>query len=209
MADPVTIFLGVSAAASALSGAVGYVGAQRQADGIEQQAQQAQLLAANRAQIQRNNALGQAQDEQFQAGVSRLNQREALIETDRAVRDRQDKTRTAMASAQARGARSGMLSYSFDDVLRSEAMLAEREEADILYSGAQQGYQFSRSADLSQLRAGRAIEMGRYSSALTITEGAYTSSALRSQASSTRIGSYGTLVGGLAQGASTASGIWT
>lgn len=196
-------FLAVSAIGSLASGAVGYLGAQRQAAGMEQQAKQAQLLAANRAQIQRNNAIGQMQDEQFQAGVSRFNQQEALIQTDRQMQISQDKTRAALASSQAQAARRGLVGGSFDDILRSEAFLAEREEAEILYQGGQSGYQSSQQSDLAGLRGARAIEMGRYDSALSIAEGRYTSSSLRNQASSTRIGGIGTLVGGVAQGAAT------
>jgi len=58
--DPASIFMGISAVASLASGTVGYLGAQRQAAEMEQQAKQAPLLAANRAQIQRNNAIAQA-----------------------------------------------------------------------------------------------------------------------------------------------------
>lgn len=204
---PEIALLAISAGASVASGAVGYMGAQRQAAGMEQQANQAQLLAANRAQIQRNNAIGQMQDEQFQAGVSRFNQQEALVQTDRQMQISQDKTRAQLASMEATGARRGTFGYSFDDILRSEAFLAEREEAEILYQGGQSGYQFSQQANLAGLRGARAIEMGRYDSALTLAEGRYTSASLRNQASATRIGGYANLAGGLAQGASTASGI--
>ena len=201
--------LTIAAGAQVASGVVGYMGAQRQAEGMEQQAQQAQLLAANRAQIQRNNAIGQMQDEQFQAGVSRFNQQEALVQTDRQLQINQDKTRATLASAQAQAARRGLVGDSFDDILRSEAFLAEREEAESLYQGGQSGYQSFQQGNLAGLRGARAIEMGRYDSALSIAEGRYTSSNLRNQASATRIGGYATLLGGVAEGASTASGIWT
>lgn len=203
----VNVALAASAVATVVSGAMAFHGAQVSADAQEKQAKQARLLAANRAQIQRNNAIAQAQDEQFQAGVSRFNKQEALIQTDEDLSRQQDKTRMALASAEAQGARRGTFDYSFDDVLRSEAMLAEREEADILYSGAVTGFQASRSADLAGMRAGRAIEMGQYDSALSITEGNYKAYALKSEASATRIGGYASLAGGLAQGASTTSEI--
>lgn len=202
------IFLAVSAVTSVVSGAVGYLGAQQQAAGLQQQANQAQLLAANRAQIQRNNAIGQMQDEQFQAGVSRFNQQEALIQTDRQLQMSQDKTRAQLASLEVAGGRRGTLGYSFDDILRSEAFLAEREEAELLYQGGQAGYQSSQQANLAGLRGARSIEMGRYDASLTMAEGRYTSASLRNQASSTRIGGYANLVGGVSQGASTASGLF-
>ena len=205
--DPASIFMGISAVASLASGTVGYLGAQRQAAEMEQQAKQAPLLAANRAQIQRNNAIAQAQDEQFQAGVARFNKQEALLQTDRKLSYMEDKKEATLAAMKAKSVRTGAFDYSFDDILRSEAMLVEEEEADLLYQGGMSGFQSSKSAELAGMRAGRSIEMGRYSSALSLAEGRYQASALKNQASATRIGGIGTLVGGVAQGALTASQI--
>lgn len=203
----VNVALVVSAVATVTSGVMGYVGAQNQAAGLKQQARYAELKGKNDAQILRNNAMAQAQDEQFQVGVAKFNQRETLTEADYALQKQQDKTRMAIASAETTAARRGTLSYSFNDILRSEAMLAEREESDILYSGGQQGYQFSQQADLGGLRANRAIEIGQYDSAMALSAGNFQSSSLRGQASSAKIGGYASLVGGLAGGFSTASDV--
>lgn len=197
----------VSATASTASGVVGYMGAQQQAAGLEQQAKQAQLLAANRSQIIRNNAIAAQQDEQFQAGVAKFNQQESMLEASRKA-DLMDRDIAAQLAAQeAAGSRRGLAGSSFEDLLSAESLRLEREESDFLYSAGQQGYQFGKSAELGDLRGNRAIEMGRYDSALAITEGQYQSSSLKSQAKSARIGGYATLAGGLASGASTASGI--
>ena len=78
----------------------------------------------------------------------------------------------------------------------------EKEEAKILYSGGQEGYQQSKSAELGDLRGKRAIEMGRYSSDLAIAEGRYQSSNLKNQASAARIGGAAAFVGSLGSAAS-------
>lgn len=202
-----TAALVVSAVASVASGVVGYMGAQQQAAGMEQQAKQAQLLAANRSQIIRNNAIATQQDEQFQSGVARFNQQESNIEASRKA-DLMDRDIAAqLASQEAAGARKGLAGASFEDLLSAESLRLEREESDFLYSAGQQGYQFGKSAELGDLRGRRAIEMGRYDSALAVAEGSYQSSSLKSQAKGARIGGYATLAGGLAQGAYTASRI--
>lgn len=203
----VNVALAVSAVASAASGVVGFVGAQNSAAAMEQQAKQATLLAANRAQIIKNNAIATQQDEQFQSGVARFNQRESNIEASRKA-ELMDRDQAAqLAAMQAAGSRRGLFGESFEDLLSAESLKLEREESDFLYSAGQQGYQFSRSADLGDLRGNRAIEMGRYDSALAVSEGQYQSYALKSEANATRIGGYATLAGGLAAGASAASGI--
>jgi len=207
-ADPISLALVIgSSVASAASGVVGYMGAQQQAAGMEQQAKQAQLLAANRAQIQRNNAIGQMQDEQFQSGVARFNKQEALTETNRRADLMNQQQRALLASQQADMGRRGLAGASFEDILSAESLRLEQEEVDMLYQGGQQSYQFGKSAELGDLRGRRSIEMGRYDSALSVTEGNYRSASLKNQASSARIGGIGTAIDGLGQAAGTMSSI--
>ncbi len=197
----------IAAVASAASGAVSYMGAQKQAKGMEQQAKQAQLLAANRAQVARNTAIGRAQDEQFQAGVSQFNRQESLIETSRQADLADKRVAAQLASSQSKAGRSGLAGTSFEDLLNAESLELEQAEANLLYQGGQESYQFSKSAELGTLRGKRAIEMGQYESSLAITEGQYQSSSLKNQASAARIGGIGSLVGGFAQAGSTASSV--
>jgi hypothetical protein len=201
------ILAAVSATASVASGVVGYMGAQQQAAGMEQQAKQAQLLAANRSQILRNNALAAQQDEQFQTGVAKFNQQESMLEASRKADLMNRDIAAQLAAREAAGSRRGLAGSSFEDLLSAESLRLEREESDFLYSAGQQGYQFSKSAELGDLRGNRAIEMGRYDSALAITEGQYQSSSLRSEANATRIGGIGTAIGGFGSAAGTMSGI--
>jgi type II secretory pathway pseudopilin PulG len=203
----VTTALVVSAVTSVASGAMAFYGAQQQAKAQEQQAKQAQLLAANRAQIERNNAQGRAQDEQFQSGVADFNKQETLIETNRQADLADKQIAASLASQQSKAGRAGLAGGSFEDILNAESLKLEQEESQLLYKGGQQAYEFSKSSELGDLRGKRAIEMGKYSSQLALAEGRYQSSNLKAQAKATSIGGYASLAGGIAQGAGTASQI--
>ena len=199
----------IAVTASVAQGVMAHRAAEVQAAAQRQQAEQAQLLAANRAQIARNTAIGRAQDEQFQAGVAQFNKQEALVETSRQA-DLADKQITAaLATTQAKGARKGLAGASFEDLLNAESLQLEQQEADLLYKGGQQGYQFGKTAELGALRGRRAIEMGRYESGLAITEGEYQAASLKSQAKATRIGGYAALVGGVAGAVSSGTSTYT
>ena len=187
------------------AGAIQARGAYLQAQGMEQQAKQAELLAANRAQIERNNAMGRAQDEQFQSGVADFNKQEVLIETNKQADLADKQIAASLASQEAKAGRAGLAGASFEDLLNAESLTLEKEEAKILYSGGQEGYQQSKSAELGDLRGKRAIEMGRYSSNLAISEGKYQSfntlASSRRQASATRTAGAAAFVGSLGSAA--------
>jgi len=188
-------WINTAIAVTVVSGLVSFRGAQVQAQAQKQQAKQAELLAANRAQIERNNALGRAQDEQFQSGVADFNKQEAFIETNRQA-DLADKQISAsLASQQSKAGRAGLAGGSFEDILNAESLKLEQEESQLLYKGGQQAYEFSKSSELGDLRGKRAIEMGQYSSALALAEGRYQSSNLKAQARATSIGGYASLAG--------------
>jgi len=194
-------WINTAIAVTVVSGLVSFRGAQVQAQAQKQQAKQAELLAANRAQIERNNALGRAQDEQFQSGVADFNKQEAFIETNRQA-DLADKQISAsLASQQSKAGRAGLAGGSFEDILNAESLKLEQEESQLLYKGGQQAYEFSKSSELGDLRGKRAIEMGQYSSALALAEGRYQSSNLKAQARATSIGGYASLAGSLGSAA--------
>lgn len=180
-------------ATTVISGLVSFRGAQVQAKAQEQQAKQAELLAANRAQVERNNAIGRAQDEQFQAGVADFNKQEALIETNRQADLADKQIAASLASQQSKAGRAGLAGGSFEDILNAESLKLEQEESQLLYKGGQQAYEFSKSSELGDLRGKRAIEMGQYSSDLALAEGRYQSANLKAQAKATRIGGYASL----------------
>jgi hypothetical protein len=180
---------------TAVSGLVSARGAMVQAEAADQQAKQAELFATNRAIIERQNAQAIAQDEQFQSGVADFNKQEALLKTSDQADLADKQIAAALASQQAKGGRAGLAGASFEDLLNADSLKLEKEEAQILYQGGQEGYQLSKSAELGEMRGKRAIEMGKYSSALAISEGQSQATSLRNQASASRIGAAATLVG--------------
>mgnify|MGYP001626797428 CR=1 FL=1 len=202
-----SVFLAISAVSSLASGTVGYLGAQRAATAAEHQATAAEQMAAYNAQVAQNNAVAEAGDQSFQASVAQFNVADAAQARSKALRDQRTQTAQRLAKMEAKGARTGTFDYSFDDVLRSDALLLERQEVELLSGGAQERYQFSQEGTLADMRSKRALETGRTQSGLILAEGRNRASAYRGQASSARIGGYATFLGGVAQGASTASGI--
>jgi uncharacterized phage infection (PIP) family protein YhgE len=197
----------ISGIAGLASGVVGYIGAQRQADAAENQAESAQQLAQYNAQIQRNNAVAQAGDENFAASVSTYNANASAEQRSRALRDQRTDTSRKLASAEAKAGRAGTFDYSFDDVLRSDALLLERQEVEILSGGAEERYQYTAEADLATLRGNRALEAGQTASTLTLAEGRNRAYAYRSQADSSRIGGYASLLSGVSSAAGSFSSI--
>jgi len=202
-----TAALVVSAISSVASGAVGYLGAQNAAAQAENQATAAEQMAAYNAQVAMNNAVAEAGDQSFQASVAQFNAADSAQTRSKALRDQRTQTAQRLAKAEAKAGRTGAFDYSFDDVLRSDALLLERQEVEILSGGAQERYQYSQEGTLADMRASRALETGRTQSGLILAEGRNRSAAYKGQASSARIGGYATFLGGAAQGAGTASGI--
>lgn len=191
-----------AAITSAASGAVAYMGAQRQASQLEQQANSATLRAEANAKIQYNNAVAAAQDETYQQSVNTFNSAENNALMNRMLSDKAKKDRMSIAAAEAQGAKQGVFNYSFSDTLKSDMMLSEGEGIDILAQGKQKSYEYKSANELSELRKSRGLEMGKYSSALTLSEGRQQSAALNAQASATRIGGYASALGSFSQAGS-------
>lgn len=201
------ILMGISAVSSVASGVVGYLGAQNAAAQAENQATAAEQMANYNAQVALNNATAEAGDQTFQASVARFNAADSAQTRSKALRDQRTQTAQRLAKGEAKAGRTGTLGYSFDDVLRSDALLLERQEVELLSGGAQERYQYSQEGTLADMRSNRALETGRTQSGLILAEGRNRSAAYKGQASSARIGGYASLIGGVAQGAGTASGI--
>lgn len=192
---------------STLSGVTAYLGAQTQADAMEQQGDQAVLMGDYNATVARNNAQAQAQDLEFQSGVNAQNISRNNQERTRALQQQSDKTRMLVAKQEATAGKQGALDYSFDDVLRSSALLAEREEADILAGTAEQSYNLSTQSRINTEMGDRAIETGRVSANLASLEGTNRATSLRNRASDTRFAGIGNAVSSFGQAAGTASTI--
>lgn len=197
MADPITL---VAAAGSLASGVFGYLGQQAQADQLDAQAKNAELLGRNQAQVIKNNAIAQQQDEAFNASVAQFNKREQLELASREAEKVQLQERAATASLRNTLGKRAFGGASVEDVLSSNALKFEQQENEILYSAGQQSYQQNVNVDMAQFRANRAIETGKYQSSLAISEGRTRATTLRNQADSARFASYGELAGGVLGG---------
>lgn len=193
--------LPIAIAASLASGAVGYLGAQRQASAMDAQAKSAENMAAYNATVARSNAQGQAQDLQYQSGVNRFNKQLSQENTARQLRVSDQKKRISLARKEASGVRRGALDYSFSDVLRSEALLEDQRVSDAFYQTGQESAQFNTQSQLNELMANRAIETGRTQAGIIKAEGQNRSMSLRSQADSARYGGYASAVSGIGSAA--------
>ena len=201
MADP---FSWAAIIASVASATVSYMGAQRQADAMDKQAESAEAWGEYKGKVERNNARAQAQDLEFEAGVSDFNKRLTDRDTSFKLKSMRDRSRELSAQATANAAKRGALDYSFSDVLQSEDFLAEQQEAELLFQGSLTGFQQGTQADLKRAMANRTIEIGKINSGLAISEGQQTSVSLQTQASSVRTAGLGSAIGHLSQGISPA-----
>lgn len=201
------IALVVSAVSAAASGAVAYMGAQRQAAQMKQQATAAELRAEANSKIAFNNAVAQSQDEAYQQSVSQFNRADNNAQMQRMLQDREDEVRRLAAQKEAAGAKSGVFNYSFSDTLKSDLMLEETKTLDALSQYKQRSYEFKSQAYLQGVKKERALEEGAYQSSLTLSEGAYQASSLRGQASATKIGGIASAMGSFSQAGSYASQI--
>jgi hypothetical protein len=188
---------GIAAATSALSGAVAFVGSRNQAKAMENQAESAEQWGQYKAQIEKNNAQAQAQDLAFQSSVGELNKNIASRNADTALSRLQDKKRIQSAQATAAGARRGILSGSFSDILQSSEFLAEKDEIETLFQTGQATSQINSQALLNREMGDRAIEQGRVQSIFALAEGNNTSTSLQNKASAARTSGIGSFIGGV------------
>ena len=193
------IALVVSAISAAASGAVAYMGAQRQASQMKQQATAAELRAEANSKIAFNNAVAQSQDAAYQQSVSQFNKADNNAQMQRMLQDREDETRRLTAQKEAAGAKAGVFNYSFSDTLKSDLMLEESKTLDALSQFKQRSYEFKSQAYLQGIQKDRALEEGAYQSSLTLSEGAYQASSLRGQAQATKIGGIASALGSFSQ----------
>jgi len=201
------IALVVSAVSAAASGAVAYMGAQRQAAQMKQQATAAELRAEANSKIAFNNAVAQSQDAAYQQSVSQFNKADNNAQMQRMLQERDDELIRLSAQKEAAGAKSGVFNYSFSDTLKSDLMLEEEKTLDALSQFKQKSYEFKSQAYLQGIQRERSLEEGAYQSSLTLSEGAYQASSLRGQAKATKIGGIASALGSFAQAGSYASQI--
>ena len=184
----------ISAGASAASGVIGYMGAQQQAQAIQQQAEY-------NSAVQRNNAIAAKQDAQFQSGLAEFNKAKTLQERELVMQKFREDSARALASRQARLGRQGLVGGSFSDILKSDALKIEREENEMLWSSSFAPYQASKQGQLALEQGRIAYSHGMASASATLQVG-------QANASQARMSGFGSLIGGFAGAVSyTAQGI--
>lgn len=193
----------VAVVSSLASGTVGFIGAQRQADAMEAQAKRAEQMGKYNAQVARNNALAQSHDLRFQADVADFNRKSTITDRDFRLSQAKKEARRRQASLTADLSRQGLSGESLDDILASEAMLAEEETMEIFRQQSERGFQYSAQGKRNRFMGQRSIEQGRQSSALAFSEGRARATSLSNQAGATRWSGYGSLASGIGGAAST------
>jgi hypothetical protein len=196
MADPVTWMAVISMVSTAASGAVSYVGAQRNAKAQDYAADAAEAQGNYNATIASNNAQGRVNDLAFQESQLALGKN---TEMQRAERERiliNQKINTDLAKTKNMFATQG---GTFEDVFKSEETLAYDKLASFDFDAGQASYGYFKQAGEVGRQSGQAYALGQADRAMTLSA----ATQFRNQASATRTAAVGGLLGSVASVAST------
>ena len=192
--------LAVTAIVSTLaSGAVSYVGAQRNAKAQEYAADAAEAQGNYNATIASNNAQGRVNDLAFQESQLALGKN---IEMQKAERERvliNQKINTDLAKTKNMFATQG---GTFEDVFKSEETLAYDKLASFDFDAGQANYGYSKQAGEVVRQSGQAYALGQADRAMTLSAAANQATQFRNQASATRTAAAGNLLGSMASAGS-------
>ena len=188
----------IAIAASAASGLVSYMGAQRQAQAAEYSADAARAQADVNSKIAFQRRQAEAQDATFQAGVQDYNKQVTIAEFGRKELAFEDKVQELNATF-ANNAFSTQGSFSdLFNAKQSEFNLA----ANNLYSEtAQKSFNYDAQSDLLTNQANRSLTLGSYESKNVLYAGANRANAFENQASAARTQGIGSLIGAAGQSA--------
>ncbi len=200
MADPVTWMAVISMVSTAASGAVSYVGAQRNAKAQDYAADAAEAQGRYNATIASNNAQGRVNDLAFQESQLALGKN---TEMQRAERERvllNQKINTDLAKTKNMFATQG---GTFEDVFKSEETLAYDKLASFDFDAGQASYGYFKQAGEVGRQSEQAYALGQADRAMTLSAAANQATQFRNQASATRTAAVGGLLGSVASVAST------
>jgi hypothetical protein len=195
----VAIMYAISAVATAASGVVSYVGAQRNAKAQEYAADAAEAQGNYNAVIASNNAQGRVNDLAFQESQLALGKN---IEMQKAERERvliNQKINTDLAKTKNMFATEG---GTFEDVFKSEETLAYDKLASFDFDAGQANYGYSKQAGEVVRQSGQAYALGQADRAMTLSAAANQATQFRNQASATRTAAVGNLLGSMASAGS-------
>jgi len=190
----------VTAIASTLAtGAVSYVGAQRNAKAQEYAADAAEAQGRYNATIASNNAQGRVNDLAFQESQLALGKN---IEMQKAERERvliNQKINTDLAKTRNMFATQG---GTFEDVFKSEETLAYDKLASFDFDVGQASYGYFKQTGEVGRQSGQAYALGQADRAMTLSAAANQATQFRNQASATRTAAVGGLLGSIASASS-------
>jgi len=195
----VAVMYAISAVATAASGVVSYVGAQRNAKAQEYAADAAEAQGNYNATIASNNAQGRVNDLAFQESQLALGKN---IEMQKAERERvliNQKINTDLAKTKNMFATQG---GTFEDVFKSEETLAYDKLASFDFDAGQANYGYSKQAGEVVRQSGQAYALGQADRAMTLSAAANQATQFRNQASATRTAAAGNLLGSMASAGS-------
>ena len=182
----------ISSALTAASGAVSYMGAQRQAQALEYQADAAEAQAKVNSTIAYQQRQAQAQDAQYQAGIADYNKNSTVAEFGR-VQEAQASFINNAFSTQG----------SFEDVFNAKEASFNLAAGELASGYSEKGYQFGEQADLARASGSRSLSLGRYESANVLQAGANVATSYKNQAGAARASGIGSLIGAGATAAGT------
>lgn len=188
-----------SAIFSAASGAVQYVGAQRQAKAMEYNAQAVQNQAEYNAVVARNNALAEQQQVDFQSTVVQANKRKLLEDSQRELTQYRKKSKQEFAAAEVKFGYGG----TFNDVL--DAYEQDAFEKELSFLGEMESG--LTSAFLQEEEYGRQSKLiaqqGDIRAQNILLGGRNEANNLRNQAGNVRTAGFASMLGSFAQAGST------
>jgi|TARA_R110000764_G_scaffold87279_1_gene168087 hypothetical protein len=194
-----TVLLVTAIASTLASGAVSYVGAQRNAKAQEYAADAAEAQGNYNATIASNNAQGRVNDLAFQESQLALGKN---IEMQKAERERiliNQKINTDLAKTKNMFATEG---GTFEDVFKSEETLAYDKLASFDFDAGQANYGYSKQAGEVVRQSGQAYALGQADRAMTLSAAANQATQFRNQASATRTAAVGSLLGSVSSASS-------
>ena len=190
----------ISSALTAASGVVSYIGAQRQAQALEYQADAAEAQAKVNSTIAYQQRQAQEQDAQYQAGIADYNKNATVAEFGRKELAFENEVQEAQASF-INNAFSTQ--GSFEDVFNAKEASFNLAAGELASSYSEKGYQFGEQAELARASGSRSLSLGRYEAANVLQAGANMATSYKNQAGAARASGIGSLIGAGASAAET------
>lgn len=189
----------IAIASTIASGLVQYRSAQNQARAQEYAADAAEAQGQYNAQVAVNNAVARADQARFQQGLAEANKYRSMqvAQVKRGIL--QDKLEADLAKKRVS---MPSLGSNFIDVFKAEESAAFNELASFDFDAAESSYQYNLQAGEAGRQVNLAWSSGMAERDLTLATAANQATQFRNQASASRLGGFGALLGAGAQAAS-------